>query len=87
MIAPKNYFCNLDLQDNITGLQNCRDNSELLLPQSSQLPGYAKYLLIAAYLASYNAAKEDKRLFVQHHGKRKKRVQDAKNKAKVCMIK
>lgn len=43
------------------------------LAQSLELPYYAKYLLIAAYLASYNPAKEDKRLFVKHHGKKAKR--------------
>ncbi|XP_014259037.1 origin recognition complex subunit 5 [Cimex lectularius] len=45
------------------------------------LPYYAKYLLIAAYLASYNSPKHDKRLFVKDHGKQKKRV--AKRTAKV----
>uniref|UniRef100_A0A8D8AEZ3 Origin recognition complex subunit 5 n=1 Tax=Culex pipiens TaxID=7175 RepID=A0A8D8AEZ3_CULPI len=34
------------------------------LVQTLELPFYAKFLLIAAYLASHNAAKEDKRLFM-----------------------
>ncbi|XP_054278909.1 origin recognition complex subunit 5-like isoform X1 [Macrosteles quadrilineatus] len=47
--------------------------------QSLDLPYYAKYFLIAAFLASYNLPKDDKRLFVKNHGKKKKRlVQDQK---------
>uniref|UniRef100_A0A8C6T7N2 Origin recognition complex, subunit 5 n=1 Tax=Neogobius melanostomus TaxID=47308 RepID=A0A8C6T7N2_9GOBI len=37
-----------------------------------ELPYYSKFLLIAAYLASYNPARTDKRFFVKHHGKIKK---------------
>ncbi|KAF7246574.1 Origin recognition complex subunit 5 [Varanus komodoensis] len=41
-----------------------------------ELPYYSKFLLIAAYLASYNPARTDKRFFVKHHGKiRKKNFQ------------
>ncbi|EDS25932.1 origin recognition complex subunit [Culex quinquefasciatus] len=39
------------------------------LAQTLELPFYAKFLLIAAYLASHKAAKEDKRLFMKYHGK------------------
>ncbi|EDS29039.1 origin recognition complex subunit [Culex quinquefasciatus] len=39
------------------------------LAQNLELPFYAKFLLIAAYLASHNPAKEDKRLFMKYHGK------------------
>ncbi|XP_055603480.1 origin recognition complex subunit 5 [Uranotaenia lowii] len=53
------------------------------LAQNLELPFYAKYLLIAAYLASHNAAKEDKRLFMKNHGKQKKRLQTVNAKAKV----
>ncbi|KAF5304948.1 hypothetical protein FQA39_LY09422 [Lamprigera yunnana] len=53
------------------------------LVQSLELPLYGKYLLIAAYLASYNPAKEDKRLFVKHHGKKTKRKTDINAKNKV----
>ncbi|XP_065077483.1 origin recognition complex subunit 5-like [Ochlerotatus camptorhynchus] len=53
------------------------------LAQNLELPFYAKYLLIAAYLASHNAAKEDKRLFMKNHGKQKKRLQSVNAKAKV----
>uniref|UniRef100_UPI00398EF0CA origin recognition complex subunit 5 isoform X2 n=1 Tax=Pristiophorus japonicus TaxID=55135 RepID=UPI00398EF0CA len=37
-----------------------------------ELPYYSKFLLIAAYLSSYNPARTDKRFFVKHHGKIKK---------------
>lgn len=51
--------------------------------QKLELPFYAKYLLIAAFLASHNDAKLDKRLFMKHHGKQRKRLQDIKSKAVV----
>lgn len=53
------------------------------LAQSLELPFYAKYLLMAAYLASYNPAKEDKRLFMKYHGKKTKRLADVKLKSKM----
>ncbi|XP_049880028.1 origin recognition complex subunit 5 [Pectinophora gossypiella] len=51
--------------------------------QSFELPYYAKYLLIASYLASYNPPKEDKRLFMKNHGKQRKRMQQVRAKAKI----
>ncbi|KAM3955499.1 origin recognition complex subunit 5 [Aphomia sociella] len=51
--------------------------------QSFELPYYAKFLLIAAYLASYNPPKEDKRLFMKNHGRQRKRLQQVKSKAKI----
>lgn len=51
--------------------------------QNLDLPFYAKYLLIAAFLASHNPAKEDKRLYMKNHGKQRKRLQNVKAKAKV----
>ena len=51
--------------------------------QSFELPYYAKFLLIASYLASYNPPKEDKRLFMKHHGKQRKRLQQVRAKAKI----
>ena len=47
---------------------------------SFDLPYYAKFFLIAAYLASNNPAKADRRLFVKNHGKerKKKRTQQKK---------
>nr|XP_002740279.1 PREDICTED: origin recognition complex subunit 5-like [Saccoglossus kowalevskii] len=41
----------------------------LSLRSSVELPYYSKYLLIAAYLASYNPTRTDKRFFSKHHGK------------------
>jgi origin recognition complex subunit 5 len=37
-----------------------------------ELPFNTKFLLIAAYLASYNPVKSDKRFFMKHHGKQRK---------------
>ncbi|XP_070280704.1 origin recognition complex subunit 5 isoform X3 [Myotis yumanensis] len=37
-----------------------------------ELPYYSKFILIAAYLASYNPSRTDKRFFLKHHGKIKK---------------
>lgn len=42
------------------------------LATSYELPYYAKYLLIASFLASYNPTKEDKRLFVKEGPRAKK---------------
>lgn len=53
------------------------------IAQSLELPYYAKYLLIASYLASYNPAKDDKRIFMKYHGKTKKTMKDVKKKSKV----
>lgn len=55
--------------------------------QKLELPHYTKFLLIAAYLASHNDAKIDKRLFVKHHGKQKKRLQTIRSNATVSMAK
>ncbi|GFG32810.1 hypothetical protein Cfor_06319 [Coptotermes formosanus] len=49
---------------------------------SFDLPYYAKFFLIAAYLASYNPARADRRLFVKNHGKeRKKKKKQQKKQA------
>ncbi|KAK2142214.1 hypothetical protein LSH36_984g00054 [Paralvinella palmiformis] len=45
-----------------------------------ELPFFSKYLLIAAYLASYNPAKSDKRFFAKHAGKINKKTQIARQK-------
>lgn len=46
---------------------------------SFDLPYYAKFFLIAAYLASYNPAKADRHIFVKNRGKdRKKKRQKRK---------
>ncbi|EDW75780.1 uncharacterized protein Dwil_GK15120 [Drosophila willistoni] len=64
------------------GSSALEDQSVRKLAQSLELPYYGKYLLIAAFLASYNSAKQDKRLFVKHHGKQRKRMQTVNAKAK-----
>ncbi|XP_075229940.1 origin recognition complex subunit 5 [Lycorma delicatula] len=47
--------------------------------QALDLPYFSKYFLVAAFLASHNSPKYDRRLFMKHHGKNKKRiVQDDK---------
>ncbi|XP_053377322.1 origin recognition complex subunit 5-like isoform X2 [Mercenaria mercenaria] len=43
-----------------------------------ELPFYSKYLLIAAYLASYNPAKSDRKFFAKHSGKGNKKTQQIK---------
>jgi len=48
-----------------------------------ELPYYSKFLLIAAYLASYNPQKSDKRFFVKHHGKQRKTTAMIKAKEKL----
>ena len=48
-----------------------------------ELPFYSKFLLIAAFLASYNPAKSDKRFFVKHHGKQRKTVSSMRTKEKL----
>ncbi|KAK3103287.1 hypothetical protein FSP39_018199 [Pinctada imbricata] len=59
-------------------MQESNESNQLPLPQgyssrtSVELPYYSKFLLIAAYLTSYNPAKSDKRFFVKHSGKAKK---------------
>lgn len=42
------------------------------LTNKMELPYYTKFLLIAAYLASYNPARTDRRFFMKHHGKQRK---------------
>ncbi|CAG9768036.1 unnamed protein product [Ceutorhynchus assimilis] len=63
-------------------LRTSNDSSKPLA-QNLELPFYTKYLLIAAYLASYNSAKDDKRLFTKYHGKKTKTRKDVNRKNKV----
>lgn len=75
---------NLSAKDMITVeasiVESDRESSIKGFAQSLELPYYAKYLLIASFLASHNDAKFDKRLYMKHHGKERKR----QRKAKVC---
>ncbi|XP_013193881.2 origin recognition complex subunit 5 [Amyelois transitella] len=72
---PQSYNFENTLKDELTSTKT--------FAQSFELPYYAKFLLIAAYLASYNPPKEDKRLFMKNHGKQRKRLQQVKAKAKI----
>ncbi|XP_043194961.1 origin recognition complex subunit 5-like [Amphibalanus amphitrite] len=47
------------------GILDAADHQRL----NTELPFYSKFLLIAAYLASYNPAKSDRRFFVKRTGK------------------
>jgi len=49
-------------------------NSLISAVTAMELPYYAKFLLMAAFLASFNAPKYDRRLFAKHHGVQKKRA-------------
>lgn len=69
--------------------ENTIKNSATNIPATDsvkklELPYFTKYLLISAYLASHNDAKIDKRLFMKHHGKQRKRLQTIKANAVVC---
>lgn len=48
------------------------------LALSFELPFYAKYMLIAAYLASYNPVKYDKHIFMKQSSKRRKKLRSIK---------
>ncbi|KYN27649.1 Protein SDA1 like protein [Trachymyrmex cornetzi] len=52
------------------------------LALSFELPFYAKYMLIAAYLASYNPVKYDKHIFMKQSSKRKKKMRSIKKTGK-----
>ena len=54
--------------------------STMRLALSFELPYYAKYMLIASYLASYNPAKEDKYIFIKQKFKKKKKRVNARKK-------
>ncbi|CAO1353860.1 unnamed protein product [Diamesa serratosioi] len=58
-------------------------NSTKQFAQNLELPFYGKYLLIASFLASHNDPLSDKRLFMKHHGKERKRMRKVKAQAKV----
>lgn len=61
-----------------SSIEPVKENSLRKFAQTLELPYYAKYLLVASFLASHNDAKLDKRLFMKHHGKERKRQQKAK---------
>lgn len=67
-----------DQQEEEKLLHNIESTVKLAL--SFELPYYAKFILIAAYLASYNLPKEDRRLFMKEGGPRKRRGGKKKKK-------
>jgi origin recognition complex subunit 5 len=61
--------------------------SGLLNKSHVELPFYSKYLLIAAYLASYNPAKSDRKFFAKHSGKGSRKSQQIKKSERVgCLL-
>uniref|UniRef100_A0A1Y1LEG7 Origin recognition complex subunit 5 n=1 Tax=Photinus pyralis TaxID=7054 RepID=A0A1Y1LEG7_PHOPY len=68
-------------QENSSTLSITAKDSQV---QSLELPYYGKHLLIAAYLASYNPAKEDKRLYMKYHGKKARTKSDIRAKSKTA---
>ncbi|XP_023245372.1 origin recognition complex subunit 5 [Copidosoma floridanum] len=56
--------------------------STKMLALSFELPAFSKYLLIAAFLASYNPPLEDKKIFMKESGPRKKRAYKSQKKPK-----
>lgn len=66
---------NMEIDDEGENEESHSESSNLrTFAQNLELPFYAKYLLIASFLASHNDAKYDKRLFMKHHGKERKRA-------------
>ncbi|XP_050422791.1 origin recognition complex subunit 5 isoform X2 [Adelges cooleyi] len=63
--------------DSLDSLSNIKSKFEML---ALDLPYYAKYFLIAAYIASFNLPKYDRRLFVKGSDKRKKRFNTKNSK-------
>lgn len=59
---------NEEASENITRPKSMKTFAKML-----ELPYYAKYLLIASFLASHNDSKSDKKLFMKHHGRERKR--------------
>ncbi|XP_060574504.1 origin recognition complex subunit 5-like [Ruditapes philippinarum] len=67
----ENYQYQLETSENAS-LQGLLNKSHV------ELPFYSKYLLIAAYLASYNPAKSDRKFFAKHSGKGSRKSQQSK---------
>ncbi|XP_050538941.1 origin recognition complex subunit 5 isoform X2 [Daktulosphaira vitifoliae] len=57
--------------DSLDSLNNVKSKFEMM---ALDLPYYAKYFLISAYIASFNSPKYDRRLFVKGSDKRKKKL-------------
>lgn len=70
---------------------NCQVSREIesttKLALSFELPFYAKYMLIAAYLASYIPAKYDRRIFMKQNNKKTKKARSVKRSEVVNSLK
>lgn len=53
---------------------------------TTELPFYSKFLLLAAYLASYNPPKTDHRFFVKNQGKTRKKKQKKRNEVNIHLL-
>ncbi|XP_055326232.1 origin recognition complex subunit 5 [Sitodiplosis mosellana] len=87
-MAMNSIYCRVEQKNTINSTKDLDHNGVVMSStkaevQKLELPHYTKFLLIAAYLASHNDAKIDKRLFVKHHGKQKKRMQNVRSNAVV----
>ena len=71
-INMRSYDYNPSSDGNITP-----EEPKVVTRLNVELPFFTKFLLIAAYIASYNPVKSDKRFFMKHHGKFKKRVKQS----------
>lgn len=74
-----NFFSN-QFNEEISKMSDKQDVLSAKAQQALDLPYFSKYFLVAAFLASHNSPRYDRRLFMKHHGKEKKRiVQNKKN--------
>ncbi|XP_033227390.1 origin recognition complex subunit 5 [Belonocnema kinseyi] len=74
-------YLRVSTEDFVQGAELSREIGSITkLALSFELPVYAKYILIASFLASYNPVKEDKYLFMKRAIKRKKRATLSKKK-------
>ncbi|CAB3366706.1 Hypothetical predicted protein [Cloeon dipterum] len=77
---------NVHLRQGIQQIQNVDQkapNSSLISAVTAmELPYYAKFLLMAAFLASFNSPKHDRRLFAKHHGMQRKKAATSRKTVK-----
>lgn len=70
----------MEMNENDETININRPSTSKTFAQMLELPYYAKYLLIASFLASHNDSKSDKKLFMKHHGKERKKNQKIMSK-------
>lgn len=74
-VEMKEAVENEEMTEDITRKSSMKTFAKML-----ELPYYAKYLLISSFLASHNDSKSDKKLFMKHHGKERKKSQKMMSK-------